>query len=373
MAYIISPDRNTPWNGLPELPIAPEYYQTVEIYEQLGNAKAAIGRLQGRSIVIPNQGILINSISLQEAKASSAIENIFTTDDELYQAFSESQQQQTQGAAKEILNYREALWDGYHYLSNGGAIDRDYFIRMYRIVSQFSDGIRTPIAQIYIKQGGSGPNAGKAHYTPPRGIGLVEQKLDNLIEFLNNDTKYPLDPLLKMVIGHFQFEAIHPFRDGNGRTGRIFNIHYLTQKGLLDYPILFMSRYIMEHKEAYYDGLAGVSQRGNWKNWILYMLKAVEETAILTYNKINDIIAAKDAILDAIVQKGDIMRPELLVEAIFTQPFTRVKHLTDQGAYAENTARKYLDQLSDMGILEKRAVSRNVYYLNLELYRILSE
>ncbi|HAL54351.1 MAG TPA: hypothetical protein DCP78_19585 [Sphingobacterium sp.] len=125
--YIISPDRNTPWNGLPELPIAPEYYQTVEIYEQLGNAKAAIGRLQGRSIVIPNQGILINSISLQEAKASSALENIFTTDDELYQAFSESQQEQTQGAAKEILNYREALWDGYHYLSNGGIIDRDYF------------------------------------------------------------------------------------------------------------------------------------------------------------------------------------------------------------------------------------------------------
>ncbi|WP_313490862.1 Fic family protein [Sphingobacterium multivorum] len=355
------------------MPIAPEYYQTVQIYAQLGNAKAAIGRLQGQSIVIPNQGILINSISLQEAKASSAIENIFTTDDELYQAFSESQQQQIQGATKEILNYREALWDGYHYLSNGGIIDRDYFIRMYRIVSQFSDGIRTPIAQIYIKQGGSGPNAGIAHYTPPRGIGLVEQKLDNLIEFLNNDTKYPLDPLLKMVIGHFQFEAIHPFKDGNGRTGRIFNNHYLTQKGLLDYPILFMSRYIMEHKEAYYDGLAGVSQRGNWKNWILYMLKAVEETAILTYNKINDIIAAKDAILDAIVQKGDIMRPELLVEAIFTQPFTRVKHLTDQGVYAENTARKYLDQLSDIGVLEKRAVSRNVYYLNLELYRILSE
>ncbi|MGJ1534974.1 Fic/DOC family N-terminal domain-containing protein [Sphingobacterium multivorum] len=120
MAYRINPDRTAPRNGLPELPIAPEYYQTVEIYEQLGNAKAAIGRLQGRSIVIPNQGILINSISLQEAKASSAIENIFTTDDELYQAFSESQQQQIQGAAKDILNYREALWDGYHYLSNGG-------------------------------------------------------------------------------------------------------------------------------------------------------------------------------------------------------------------------------------------------------------
>jgi len=373
MAYKINPDRNKPWNDIPDLPIDDKLYQNVEVYTQLGNAKAALGRLQGRSIVIPNQGLLINSISLQEAKASSAIENIFTTDDELYKAYSEEQAKQLQGPAKEILNYREALWTGYDYLNGEQLFDEGYFIEIYRVVTQFADGIRTPVAQIYIKEGGDGPNAGKAFYTPPRGKGIVETKLQNLVDFLNDDEKYPLDPLLKMAIGHFQFEAIHPFRDGNGRTGRIFNIHYLTKKGLLNYPILFLSRYILEHKDDYYAGLSGITQRGSWQDWLLFMLKTVEVTANLTYDKINDIIAAKDAILEAITEDDTINRPELLVNALFTQPFTRVKHLTDQRAYAENTARKYLDQLSDMGILEKRIISGGSYYLNLELYRILSE
>ncbi len=194
-----------------------------------------------------------------------------------------------------------------------------------------------------------------------------------LCNFLNDDEKYKLDPLLKMSIAHFQFEAIHPFRDGNGRTGRIFNIHYLTKKGLLDYPILFLSSYILEHKSDYYSGLSGVSQRGSWKKWLLFMLKAIEVTANLTFDKINEIIAAKDVILEAMVQETNISRPESLIGALFTQPFTRVMHLTQKGLYAENTARKYLDQLADMKIVEKRMIQGNSYYLNLELYRILSE
>jgi len=373
MPYQINPDRNKPWNNLPDLPITEGLYKSVEIFEQLGNAKSALGRLQGRSIAIPNQGLLINSISLQEAKASSAIENIFTTDDDLYKAYSEEQFKDLKGPEKEILNYREALWTGYEHLRNATYFDTQYFIQMYRVISKFNDGIRSPIAQTYIKQGGSGPNAGKAHYTPPRGKGVIEAKMSNLIDFLNDDERFRIDPLLKMAIGHFQFEAIHPFRDGNGRTGRIFNIHYLTKKGLLDYPILFLSRYIMENKDDYYAGLSGVSQRGDWKTWLLFMLKAVETTSNLTYDKINDIIAAKDAIMDAIIQHGGINRPEQLVNALFTQPFTRVKHLTELQYYAENTARKYLDELADLGILEKRIISGSAYYLNLELYRILSE
>jgi len=372
MAYPINPDRNNPWNDLPLLPIDKELYEDIQILSQLGNAKAALGRLQGRSIAIPNQGLLINSISLQEAKASSAIENIFTTDDELYKAYSEQRTKQLEGPAKEILNYREALWLGYHYLQSE-QFDEAYFIKMYRTVSQFSDGIRPPVAQIYIKEGGTGLNAGKASYTPPRGAGIIEEKLNNLIDFLNDDKQFPIDPLLKMIIGHYQFEAIHPFRDGNGRTGRIFNIHYLTKKGLLDYPILFLSRYIMDHKEDYYSTLSGIAQRGSWKNWFMFMLKAVEVTSNLTYNKINDIIATRDAILEVIISKGGITRPESLVSILFTEPFTKVKHLTDRSLYAENTARKYLDELSAMGILEKRQIQGNSYYLNLELYRILSE
>ncbi len=370
MAYTLNPDRSKPWNGLPELPIEASYYQTVPVLEQLGNTKAALGRLQGRSVVIPNQGLLINSISLQEAKASSAIENIFTTDDELYKAFSHDQVQQPTGPAKEVLNYREALWEGYQYLQGEQQFDIGYFEKTYQVVTGYNDGIRQPVAQIYIKEGGTGPNAGKAFYTPPRGAGVVPAKMENLIDFLNDDITYPIDPLLKMAIGHFQFEAIHPFRDGNGRTGRIFNIHYLTKKGLLDYPILYLSRYILEHKEDYYSGLAGITQRGSWQTWLLYILKAVEVTANMTYNKINDIVDAKDAILE-LIQTETISRPEILVNAIFTQPFTRVKHL--QPTYAENTARKYLDQLVAMGVLEKRMISGSAYYLNLELHRILAE
>lgn len=372
MAYKINADRNEPWNDLPDLPIDKSLYEDLEIYKQLGESKAAIGRLQGRSVAIPNQALLINSISLQEAKASSAIENIFTTDDELYRAYSEDQIKQSDGPTKEILNYREALWLGYDHLKIRRQFDQRYFIKMYQVVSQFSDGIRTPIAQIYIKEAGTGPNSGKASYTPPRGKGIIEAKLDNLIEFLNDDHKYPIDPLLKMAIAHFQFEAIHPFRDGNGRTGRIFNIHYLTNKGLLDYPILFLSSYIMNNKDDYYAGLAGISQRGNWKNWLLYMLKAIEVTSNLTYDKINDIIAAKEAILSAILEEGNILRPESLVSALFNQPYTRVKHFTSMGLYSENTARKYLDQLTVLGILEKRTIQGGNYYLNVELYRILS-
>lgn len=371
--YTVNPDRAKPWNELPLLPIDASLYRTPEVLEQLANAKAALGKLQGRSVAIPNQGLLINTISLQEAKASSAIENIFTTDDELYKAYSEQNIQHVQGGSKEVLRYREALWSGYHYLQKASDFNRDYFVKVYREVKQAKDTIRPAFLPTIIRQGGSGPNAGKVIYTPPRGKGVVEKKMDNLIDYVNDDKKYKTDTLLKMAIAHYQFEAIHPFRDGNGRTGRIFNIHYLTNKGLLDLPILFLSRYIIDNKNEYYSGLSRVSQRGDWKNWILYILRAVEATSNITYQKINDILSAKEAILEAIEKDTDLRRPEQLVQMIFTQPFTKVKHLQDAKMYAEVTARNYLNKLCDMGILEKRTIEGHHYYLNLELYRILSE
>ena len=176
-----------------------------------------------------------------------------------------------------------------------------------------------------------------------------------------------------MAIAHYQFEAIHPFRDGNGRSGRIFNINILTQKGLLDLPILFLSKYIIDHKNEYYSLLAGVTQRALWERWIIYMLKAVETTANITFNKINDIIAAKDSIIQAIELETKIRKTDQLVSRIFMQPLTKVSHLTDAKIYAEGTARNYLNQLCDLSILEKRTISGHHYYLNLELYRILSE
>jgi Fic family protein len=371
MTYRINPDRTRPWNDLPELPIEPQYYRDLDIFEQLGEAKAAIARLQGRSAAIPNQGMLINTISLQEAKASSEIENIFTTDDELYKAFSDESIKQ--GPAKEILHYRESLWSGHQYLQTSQGFDLPYFELVYHTITGMNDGIRKPFAHTYIRQGGTGPNAGKAVYTPPRGEGVVEAKMDNLIQFMNDDTSYAIDPILKMAMGHLQFEAIHPFRDGNGRTGRLFNIHFLTHKGLLDLPILFLSKFILDRREDYYAFLAGVTQRAAWKDWLLFMLQAVEKTSTDTYNKINDILATKDSILNVLVKETAISRPESLVEAIFTQPYTKVKHLTDKKIYAENTARQYLNRLAEMGIVERREINGGHYYVNLELYRILGQ
>ena len=373
MLYRVNPDRNVPWNELPELPIDEQLYKDVEIYEQLGKAKEALALLAGRSVAIPNQALLINSITLQEAKDSSAIENVFTTEDDLYQAFSDDKFDDTVSAStKEVLRYREAVWEGFEYLQEKGRFDIEYFVNLYREIKESRDGIRPPFAQTYIRQGGSGPNAGKRIYTPPKGKNVLEDKLANLVEFLNDDAILPEEPLLKMAIAHFQFEAIHPFRDGNGRAGRILNIHYITYKGLLELPILYLSRYIIEHKQEYYDTLAGVSQRGDWKSWLLYMLRAVESTARLTYQKVNDLLEAKEAVLQAVESEKKFQRPDQLIDAIFTQPFTKVKHLTEAGIYAENTARSYLNELADMGVLEKRQIRGRHYYQNRELENILS-
>lgn len=368
--YRINPDRSIPWNGLPKLPIDSSFYRDLDVYEMLGKAKAALGKLQGRSIAIPNQGILVNTISLQEAKASSEIEHIFTTDDELYKAFSD-ESNLIHGPAKEVLRCRESILSGQAYLQEKGKFDINYFELVYQTTTQMTDGIRKPSAQTYIKQGGSGPNGGKPIYTPPRGEGILEELIENLIQFINQEQKQPIDPLIKVAIAHLQFEAIHPFRDGNGRTGRIFNIHYLVQSGLLDLPILYLSKYILNQKEEYYSNLAGVTQRAAWKDWLLFILKGIEVTSLDTFQKITDILNAKEAILQVLEKETSISRPESLLEAIFTQPFTKVKHLVDKKLYAENTARQYLNQLVELGVCEKREISGGHYYLNLELYRIL--
>lgn len=370
--YNINPDRNTPWNDLPPLPINSELYYNTDVLEALVHAKSSLSLLQGRSIAIPDQAVLINSISIQEARDSSAIENIFTTDDELYRAFSEDNPDAVKGPEKEVLRYREALWRGYDLLKKKSQFDLEYLISIFQEIKQTKDGIRPPFLPTVILQGGSGPNSGQVIYTPPRGKGILEEKLRNLLEFINRDDDFQIDPLIKLAIGHFQFEAIHPFRDGNGRAGRIFNIHILTKKGLLEYPILYLSKYIIDNKNDYYRLLRNVSQKGQWKEWIIFMLKAIQVTSKLTYTKINQIIDIKDIILDELIKNKEIRRPEKLVESIFIQPYTRVKHLTENEIYSENTARSYLNKLSEMGILEKKTIHGHHYYLNLELMRILS-
>jgi Fic family protein len=369
--YKINADRTKPWNDLPDLPINKDLYETIEVLKILGDAKAELARLQGRSAIIPNQGLLINTISLQEAKLSSEIENIFTTDDELYKAYSEAKSESSP-ASKEVLRYREALWSGFNYLKDKERFDKDYFIQVFQEIKQTSDQIRPPFIDTTIKKRGSASSrGGQIMYTPPRDTKVINDKLNNLISFLN--TNDDIDPLIKMAIAHFQFEAIHPFRDGNGRTGRILNIHYLTAKGLLDYPILFLSRYILDNKDDYYHGLQGVSQRGDWASWIIFMLRGIKETSIDTYEKINAITTAKENILNFLKEQGGFLKIDEMLEFLFKQPYTKVNHLVDAGVYAEKTTRKYLNELCTYQVLEKKTISGNHYYLNLELYRILSE
>ena len=372
--FQINPDRNIPWNKLPLLPINSQLYRNPDVLEKLGEAKAALARLQGRSVIIPNQGLLINTICLQEAKASSAIENIFTTDDELYKAYSEKHNE-INGTSKEVMKYREAIWHGYQYLEEKKFFDVKYLIETFQIVKETNDEIRPDFIETQIIQRGSGTiGTGKAVYTPPRGKKIIEEKLDNLIEFVNDDQKYKIDHLIKMAIAHYQFEAIHPFRDGNGRTGRIFNIHYLTNKGLIDKPILFLSKFILENKEAYYSALNGVTQRGDWKTWLMYMLKAIEITSDITYQKINNIMNAKDSILNFIkTEHKKIRKADLLIEMIFTQPFSKVKHFQESKLYSEGVARESLNKLCELKILDKKTMEGHHYYENIELTRILSE
>ena len=373
LLYQINPDRNKPWNDLPLLPIREELHRELDIMESWGHAKSALARLQGRSATIPNQGMLINTISLQEAKISSEIENIFTTDDELYKAYSDSNDQGSP-ASKEVLRYREALWSGFNYLNEHSKFTTEYFVKIFQEIKETADSIRPDFSNTVIKRGGTGPNAGEVIYTPPKGQQIILEKLENLNAFLNDDDQFKVDPLLKMAIGHYQFEVIHPFRDGNGRTGRVFNINYLTNKKLLDTPILFLSRYILDNKDDYYSGLSGISQRGDWKSWFLFMMKAVESTSNKTFQKINDIVTAKNSIMEHLLQnEKSIQKPESLLNALFTQPFTKVKHLVDQKIYAENTARNYLNRLVEMQVLEKKSMEGHHYYLNLELNKILSE
>jgi Fic family protein len=292
----------------------------------------------------------------------------------LYKAFGEDVETET-GDVKEVLHYREAIWQGFEHLKTKGEFDIAYLLKIYRTVKKANDGFRPPQSKVYIKQGGTGPNAGKVIYTPPIGDELIEELLKNMVVFLNDDIKYKIHPLLKMIIAHYQFEAIHPFRDGNGRVGRILNIHILTQKRILDLPVLFLSKYILETKDQYYNLLAGVSQRGSWKSWLKYMLKAIEITANNSYQKINEIVELKKSIMDILVNSKEFTRPEGLVDMIFTQPYSKVKHFTSSKMYAENTARKYLERLCEkpFNILQKKRISGNDYFVNIDFVRILGE
>jgi len=362
-------DRNIPYNALPELPPSYSILDT-EILVRWGLASRALAELNRNILRIPNPAMLINTLSLQEAQGSTAIENIFTTDDELYKAVSDTVKEASANpATKEVLRYREALWDGYSSLKERGSFDLPIAISVFQKIKNTSQGIRPQQSQTVIKRGQSEFRAGEIIYTPPRGSGIVEQKMENLFKFLN--TKDDFDPLLKMAIAHYQFEAIHPFIDGNGRTGRILNLLYLIDQKLLSHPVLYLSKYIINHKDDYYEYLSGVTQRQAWKPWILYMLKAVETTARYTNEKIDEILSQMDATYIHVHKNLKWYSLELN-QVLFSQPYIKQKLVGDiTGAKSRTTLTNYMQKMVALGVLSAREEGREVYYINDDLIRIL--
>jgi len=364
-------DRNLPYNDLPILPPPDEKVITIEILHALNKANKALAELKGLARTLPNQAMLVNTIALREAKASTEIENIFTTDDELYKSLTYPEADLTVNA-KEVLFYRQALWAGYQKIKETGEFNHELIIGIYQNIKQVNDGIRPSQTETVIKKRGSGLLGGTVIYTPPRGTELINEKLGNLFEYLNRDEKYSYDPLIKLAVSHYQFEAIHPFRDGNGRTGRILSILLLIQKQLLEAPILYLSAYIIREKEDYYELLNRVTTQRSWKDWIIYILKAIEETSIYTINKIEEIDRLFSNTLLLVGEKLPHIRKEV-VEKLFEQPYISPKKLIDSNIKSLNTAKKYLSQLQELGILVQKKIGKEIVFLNIDLYNLLAE
>lgn len=365
-------DRNQPFNALPPLPPPPQIGDDVEVLKKLVTTSRALSAANANVKRLPNPYMLINTIALQEAKTSTAIENIFTTEDELYKAVSETiREEQTNAGTKEVLRYREALWQGFDVLQSQERLDMDCIVGIFQRIKQSSAGLRAPQSQTVIRRGQSEFRSGEVIYTPPRGAGVLERLMENLLDYLNDDSAYPADPLIKMCIAHYQFEAIHPFPDGNGRTGRIINLLYLVHKGLLDQPVLYLSKYIIVNKDNYYHHLGGVTQRGSWKPWIMYMLDAVEKTAELTNQLITSILNQMDATLEHARAQIKWYNKEAN-ETLFSQPYIRPELLGKTlGITSRTTLTKYFNELVDAKILYPAKDGRAVYYINGDLMAIL--
>lgn len=352
---------NEAYNALPLLPPR-AHVETIPVLRRCVAASRALAELKGAGQLIPDQAILINAIPLQEARLSSAIENIVTTQDALYKAAVQSEAN-VDAATREVLRYRTALRFGYEVVQQR-SLDIDLLIALCTTLRDRPATLRDE-EPILIED----VAAGVAVYTPPRGRERIVALLRNLLAFLQEPGG--LDPLLKMAIAHYQFEAIHPFIDGNGRTGRILNLLALLQAGLLEIPVLYLSRYIIQNKQEYYRRLRAVTEQGGWEGWLLYMLAAVEETARWTAQRIQAI----RQLMDETAERCRIAMvrgySKELVELIFRQPYCKLAFLVEAGLASRNTASAHLRELERIGVLASERVGREIIYRNTALLTLL--
>ncbi len=350
-----------PYNRLPPLPPTQEI-ETKPVLKRCVTAGRALATLRQAAKLIPNQDVLINTIPLREAKDSSAIENIVTTSDKLFR-FASMDPEKADDATKETLRYRSALFEGYQHIQRR-PLTTNVAISICRAIKNIELDVRRTPGTVLRNQG-----TGQVIYTPPEGEAALRDKLTNWERYLHEAAE--VDPLIRMAVGHYQFEAIHPFPDGNGRTGRVINILFLIEQGLLDLPILYLSRYINNNRGEYYRLLLEVTTKAAWEAWILYMLLAVEETSLWTVNK----IVAIKSLMDDTVRHVSSAMPKLysreLLEVIFTQPYCRIGNLIEAGIGNRNTAAKYLRELAAGGVLESRKEGREQLYINSRFLDLL--
>ncbi len=356
---------DNPYNDLPLLPPPREMVETLPVLRQAHKAAAALGELKGLARTLPNPDILLNAIILKEAAASSEIENVITTQDKLYQALS-LKNAEIDSATKEVLRYREALLTGYHFLSEKGFLSTNAVVKIQQVLEANSAGIRR-LPGTALRNAATGA----VIYTPPDDYDTILRLMKNLEDYLHEADD--LSPFIRLAVQHYQFESIHPFYDGNGRTGRILNVLFLIMNGLLDRPVLYLSKFIIEHKADYYRLLQEVRTRQNWEEWTLYICRAVEVTALETINQINQINSLFDLTAERIRSEKPKMYSKDLVELLFVQPYCRIDNIMQQLGVSRPTASRYLNELSEAGILNTRQVWKETLFIHEALLRVLKE
>lgn len=350
-----------PYNDLPPLPPAAEL-ETRPVLKQCIAARAALAELKQAAELIPNQGVLINALPLLEAQASSEIENIVTTTDRLFQY--QSTGEQADPATREALRHSSALLEGYRALKQTSLNTRT----AEQVCSRIK-GIEMQVRRV--------PGTALAHqasgeviYTPPVGEDLLRTKLANWERYLHEERD--IDPLIRMAVGHYQFEAIHPFTDGNGRTGRILNSLFLIQEDLLTLPILYLSRYIIKNKSEYYRLLLDVTRSQAWEPWIIYLLVGIEDTARWTTTKISAIRNLSALTITHVRQAAPKIYSRELVDLIFDLPYCRIQNLVERDIAGRQAASRYLKQLVEIGVLEERTVGRDKLFIHPKLMHLLT-
>lgn len=339
--------------------------ETKSILKAAAKAHQALGEVKGVAANIPNQYILIGTLSLQEAKESSAIENIITTHDDLYRSDYESKSFVSHNA-KEVHNYAQALNRGYKIVKEMGLITNNTLLTIQQTLEENDAGLRTQ-AGTQLKN----DQTGEVIYTPPQDRDEIIWLMTDLERFINEDERTSYDDLVKMALIHHQFESIHPFYDGNGRTGRILNILYLVKQGLLDTPILYLSRYINQNKQQYYSLLQKVRDGNDWESWILFMLKAIESTAKQTTLLISEIRALMQNYKEVMKDKLPKVYSHELLNNLFKHPYTKIEFVVNDTGKSRQTASKYLDELVQIKLLSKHKIAKDNLYLNDDLYRLL--